>query len=48
MHVTATTVQHRYSYDAFGGMSILSPSFGSISASGYDWDFQFDGKFLEL
>ncbi len=42
------TVQERYRYSAFGVRTVMAPDFSVRSASDFDWEFGFQGQFLDL
>ena len=41
------TVQERYGYSAFGVRRIMAPDFSARSVSSFDWNFGFQGQFLD-
>jgi len=45
---TEGTVQERYGYSAFGVRRVMAPDFSARSSSDFDWEFGFQGQFLDL
>jgi RHS repeat-associated protein len=42
------TVQERYRYSAFGVRTVMAPDFSERFTSDFDWEFGFQGQFLDL
>jgi len=44
---TSGFVEERYAYSAFGVCRIMGPDFSDRASSNFDWDFGFQGQFLD-
>jgi RHS repeat-associated protein len=48
VRLTAGTVQERYVYSGYGGVSIMTPTWGARAATLYEWKYQFQGGRFEI